>query len=150
MLNIGDRAPSFELPDDVGGVFRLSDALQLGPLVIYFYPKDFTNVCTREAAMFREEHHRLAERGIRVFGISPQTSECHGRFRSHMKLPFQLLADPEKKVIAAYDALGLFGWAVRRITYFVGKNGLIQDRCRAEFRVSCHKDLVRRVVTALS
>ena len=72
MLQAGDRAPEFELADDHGRIVRLSELLAHGPLVLYFYPADFTPVCTKEACMFRDAHADLAAQGIRVFGVSPR------------------------------------------------------------------------------
>jgi peroxiredoxin Q/BCP len=147
MLKIGERAPEFELNDHEGRKVRLAELLQNGPLVLYFYPADFTPACTREACMFRDAHQELAELGIRVVGINASQPKRHARFASAYALPFPLLSDPERTVIRAYGAAGLLGF-VRRITYLIGKDGKVLDAVRSDFRVSNHKDFVARTQAA--
>jgi peroxiredoxin Q/BCP len=143
MLRIGDPAPDFELLDDQGHSQRLSELLKDGPLILYFYPKDFTLICTQQACMFKAEQPELIGAGVRVIGISPQVHDRHQSFRAHYRLPFPLLADPERKVIRAYGAEGLLG--VRRVSYLIGKDARILDRVRAELLVGRHRAFVRRV-----
>ncbi len=145
MLQAGDRAPDFELADDQGRIVRLSDLLQDGPLVLYFYPADFTPVCTREACMFRDIHSELAARGIRVVGVNPQPPDIHEKFRRSYLLPFVLLSDPERRAIQAYGADGLLG-LVRRISYLIGEDGKILDSVHADFQVSRHREFARRAL----
>lgn len=145
MLETGDRAPDFELPDDRGRTVRLSELLKDGPLVLYFYPADFTPVCTKEACMFRDTHAELAAQGIRVFGISPQPPDIHSKFRKSYSLPFPLLSDPERIAIQAYGADGFLG-LVRRISYLIGKDGRILDSVQADLQVGRHRDFVRRAL----
>ncbi len=147
MLKIGDRAPDFALPDDRGEVVRLSDLLREGPLVLYFYPADFTPVCTREACMFRDMHSDLAAQGMQVIGISPQPPSSHEKFRGTYSLPFRLLSDPERVAIRAYGADGFLG-LVRRISYLIAADGRILDAVQAAFQVGKHKDFARRALEA--
>jgi peroxiredoxin Q/BCP len=146
MLNIGDKAPEFELPDDEGRTIRLSDLLREGPVVLYFYPADFTPVCTRQACMFRDFSADLVARGIRVLGISPQPAGLHARFRQRHGLPFPLLTDPGKRTVRAYEARGLLGLITRRISYLIGTDGTIWDAVKADFRLGEHEAFVRRVL----
>ena len=146
MLAIGQKAPDFELKGDASRTVRLSDLLKEGPIVLYFYPMDFTPVCTREACMFRDAHSELLKGGLRVYGVSPQTSARHESFRQHHRLPFPLLADTGKKVARAYGALGFLGLTVRRISYLIGADGTIEDAVRADFRLGQHEGFVRRVL----
>ena len=143
MLRIGDQAPDFELLDDQGKTQRLSELLADGPLVLYFYPKDFTLVCTQQACMFKAEQPTLIAAGVRVIGVSPQVHDRHQSFRAHYRLPFPLLADPERKVIRAFGAQGLLG--VRRVSYLIGRDGRILDRVHAALLVRRHRAFVRRV-----
>jgi thioredoxin-dependent peroxiredoxin len=147
MLKIGDRAPDFELNDHQGRRLSLAGLLKDGPLVLYFYPADFTPACTKEACMFRDAHQELAGRGIRVVGINASQTSRHARFAGAYSLPFPLLSDPDRKVIRSYGASGLFGF-VKRITYLIGKDGRILDVVHADFRVSEHKDFVSRALAA--
>lgn len=146
MLQVGEKAPDFELEDDEGRRVRLSESLSEGPVLLYFYPMDFTPVCTREACMFRDLHGDLARRGIRVLGVSPQAPSKHARFRRLHSLPFPLLADEDKQVARAYGALGLLGLMVQRISYWIGADGTIRGAVRADFRLDRHRDFVRTVL----
>jgi peroxiredoxin Q/BCP len=149
MLRPGDTAPDFELTDDRNRKVRLSSLLREGPLILYFYPADFTPVCTREACMFRDVHEDLAARGVRVLGVSTQAPETHARFRQRHGLPFPLLADTDKSVARAYGALGFLGLALRRISYLIGKDGRILDVVRADLRLGRHQEFVGRVLETL-
>lgn len=148
MLRPGDVAPDFDLEDDRGERVRLRDVLDRGPAVVYFYPSDFTPVCTREACMFKEAHAELARRGVQVVGISPQDRASHAKFREAHGLPFSLLCDPAWTTIGAWGARGPLGLVVRRITYAVGRDGKVQDAVEAMLRVGKHEDLVKRLLAA--
>ena len=147
MFNVGERAPEFELEDHQGRRVSLAELLKDGPLVLFFYPADFTPACTKEACMFRDVHQELAGLGIRVVGINAAQPSRHARFASAHALPFPLLSDPGRKVIRAYGAAGMLGF-VRRITYLIGKDGRILDAVHADLRVSAHKDFIARVQAA--
>ena len=86
MLKIGAKAPEFVLADDRGGETSLSGLLQNGPLVLYFYPADFTPGCTKEACSIRDIHNDIQSVGLQVVGISPQDTESHERFRDEHEL----------------------------------------------------------------
>lgn len=144
MLKTGDMAPDFALPDQDGREVKLSELLTRGPVVLYFYPADFTPVCTREACAFGALQPQLAERGVTLIGISPQDSASHARFRERYHLAFPLLADPDKKVIRAYGCDGPLGFGVSRVTYRIGTDGRIQDAAKAAFRVAPHRKLAER------
>ncbi len=105
MLQKGDQAPSFTLDDADGKPVSLSD-FHGRKVVVYFYPKDDTPGCTTEACGFRDAYDDFLEAGAAVVGISPDSSQSHGRFRSKHNLPFALLSDPEHKVAEAYGAWG--------------------------------------------
>src|ERR1041385_7117992 len=93
MLAIGSRAPEFTLPDQDDRPVSLTTLLNRGPLILYFYPADFTPGCTREACSIRDLHSELTRAGLTVAGISPQSPESHKRFRTKHNLPFTLLSD---------------------------------------------------------
>ncbi|MBX3389143.1 MAG: peroxiredoxin [Phycisphaeraceae bacterium] len=155
MLNIGENAPNFTLMDDSGARVSLSSLLASGPVVLYFYPADFTPVCTAEACMFRDWTAELAAAGVRVIGISPQGAESKRKFKEKHALSFPLLADPEKEAIHAYGADFLFGMFTRRVTYLVeivaGEangpvRGVVADRAVADLSVKPHEAFVKRVL----
>lgn len=146
MLNVGDRAPAFEAHTDSGDAVTLDGLRAEGPFVLYFYPADFTPVCTKEACMFRDAHPRLVEAGVRVFGVSPQGASSHAAFREKHDLNFPLLADPDKQIVKAYGATLPLGLGVRRVSYLIGQDGVIADRAVADLRVGPHEAFVDRVV----
>ena len=91
MLKAGERAPEFNLPDETATDRSLTELLRSGPIVLYFYPADFTPGCTRQACVLRDLHAEIQGAGLRVVGISPQSPESHAKFRSKYNLPFVLL-----------------------------------------------------------
>ena len=145
MLKPGDKAPDFSLPDQDGATFTLSAELAHGPVVLFSYPADFTPVCTAEACMFRDEHARLADAGLRVVGVSPQSSESHRKFRDAHSLPYRLLADPDRRVISTY-AGSLAGvplpMLTRRVTYLIAKDGMVVERVLAAFSAERNRAII--------
>ncbi|MGD9388357.1 MAG: peroxiredoxin [Gammaproteobacteria bacterium] len=148
MLQTGDQAPDFTLPDQDGQQVSLRALLAEGPLVLYFYPADFTPGCTKEACSIRDMHDEIAAAGMRVVGVSPQDAESHARFRDKHGLPFTLVADPDKIAIKAYGVDGPLGVGVRRATFLVGRDGVIRDMVLADLRVGRHEEFIRRAVAA--
>ena len=146
MLKIGDTAPEFELEDQQGSLRTLSNLLGAGDVVLYFYPADFTPVCTKEACAFRDAYQDLANVSVQVVGISPQSAESHQRFVARYELPFPLLCDSRKTAIRAYGVDGLLGFGVRRVTYLVDQSRQITNRVVADLFVGSHMELVRKVL----
>jgi peroxiredoxin Q/BCP len=144
MLAVGSRAPQFTLPDSTGRKRSLRTLLQRGPLILYFYPSDFTPGCTKEACSLRDLHDDVLKAGLRIVGVSPQSPDSHARFSEEFKLPFTLLSDEDKAVIRAYDVDGLLGVSVRRATFLIDQNGVIEDAVMADLMVSRHEDFVRK------
>jgi peroxiredoxin Q/BCP len=146
MLAIGARAPEFTLPDADGQPTSLSNLLREGPLILYFYPADFTPGCTREACQIRDLYTELNAAGLRIAGVSPQTPESHRAFRDKYKLPFTLLADVDRFVIKMYGVQGPFGFGVRRATFLIDQARHIEDAVVADFRIGEHEAFVRKAV----
>lgn len=146
MLKNGVTAPEFILPDENGDEVSLSDLLQESPLVLYFYPADFTPGCTKEACAFRDMHDDIIAVGLRVIGISPQGAESHKRFRDEHQLPFTLLSDEDKVVIKMYDVDGPFGIGVRRVTYLVNQGRKIQGVMQADVLINKHQEFIERAI----
>jgi peroxiredoxin Q/BCP len=147
MLAVGSRAPEFTLTDQDGRDLSLTDFLNRGRVLLYFYPADFTPGCTREACMIRDLHEELRRGGLVVAGISPQMPPRHQQFRARHSLPFTLLADPQRTVISMYEAEGFWGLRVRRITYLIDRDRRIRDAVHADFRISVHEEFMRRALS---
>lgn len=148
MLKHGTQAPEFELEDQDGKRHTLKSLLRAGPLILYFYPADFTPGCTKEACSFRDLQKDLVAANLRVVGVSPQDAESHKRFAAKHALNFPLLADPDKKAIKAYDVDGPLGFGVRRGTYLIGADGKVLDSVLADLRISEHEAFVARALAA--
>lgn len=146
MLSPGTVAPDFELADENGETITLRSLLESGPLILYFYPADFTPGCTKEACSIRDIHGDLAGVGLTVVGVSPQDHESHARFKDQYDLPFRLLSDTEKTVIKQYDVDGPFGVGVRRVTYLINEDGTIEDALQADVLVGRHTDFIRNAI----
>ncbi|WP_158542499.1 redoxin domain-containing protein [Lujinxingia litoralis] len=123
-LEVGDLAPEFELPDERGRAVRLSQELEKGPVLLVFYPGDFSPVCTRQLCSYRDSYDRFAELGVNLLGISDDTIAKHRRFKEERHFPFRLLADPRREVIECYAGIGLLsGGRAHRANFLVGKDG---------------------------
>lgn len=146
MLESGSRAPEFVLDNDQGGETSLSDLVKDGPLILYFYPADFTPGCTKEACSIRDIHNDIQAVGLQVAGVSPQDADSHQRFRDEHNLPFTLLSDPEKVAIKMYDVDGPFGVGVRRATFLISQDRVIQDAMMADVRIGRHKEFIEKAV----
>lgn len=149
MLGVGDTAPDFELTNERGVVVTLDDLLLAGPLVLYFYPADFTSLCTTEACEIRDRHDELRAVSANVVGVSPQGESSHDRFRDKYQLPFPLLDDRQKEVIRAYGVNGPMGLGVRRVTFLINPDKKVADRVVADFRIKPHMDLIDSIVEDL-
>ena len=146
MLKPGAKAPEFVLPDDNGNETSLTELLDGGPLILYFYPADFTPGCTREACSLRDIHDDIQSVGLRVAGISPQDTASHRKFRDEYDLPFTLLSDTDKDVIKMYDVDGMLGIGVTRATFLIGQDRTIQDAVVANVRIGRHKEFVEKAI----
>ena len=146
MLDIGAKAPEFVLMNHEGIETSLSDLLQNGPLILYFYPADFTPGCTKEACSFRDIHNDIQSVGLQVVGVSPQDEDSHRRFREEHNLPFILLSDPEKVAIKMFDVDGPFGVGVRRATFLINQDRSIRDAMLADVRVGRHTEFIEKAV----
>ncbi len=123
MLNIKTIAPNFKLLDQSGVERSLSDH-RGSYVLVYFYPKDDTAGCTKEACSIRDVYGDFQSNGVVVFGISSDSIESHKKFAEKYKLPFTLLSDSKKEVIKIYGANSTLG--TKRISYLVGPSGLIE------------------------
>ena len=129
-IEVGKKAPAFTLTADDGKKVRLSD-LKGRPVVLYFYPKDDTPGCTKEACAFRDRQAEIEQLGAKVLGVSPDTVESHVKFRDKFNLNFPLLADPDHAVAEKYGAwreknmYGKKSMGVQRSTYLIDADGKV-------------------------
>jgi peroxiredoxin Q/BCP len=153
VLAEGDSAPSFALPDETGAEVSSAD-LAGAPYVLYFYPKDDTPGCTTEACGFRDALPGFEKLGVRVLGVSPDSSGSHQRFRAKYELPFTLLSDADKSLSGAYGAWALkknYGreyMGVVRSTFLVDASGVIRNAWRG-VKVNGHVEKVQAAAAAL-
>ena len=130
MLEIGTKAPDLELPDQDGKLRTLSE-FRGQKVVLYFYPKDMTPGCTKQACSFGELYPQFQEKGAIVIGVSKDSVASHKKFEEKYGLPFILLSDPERKAIEAYDVwkekknYGKVSMGVVRSTYLIDEDGVI-------------------------
>lgn len=130
MLANGTKAPDFTLPDQNGQPRKLSEYLGQR-VILYFYPRDMTAGCTKQACAFAELYPQFREKGAAVLGISKDSVASHKKFEEKYDLPFELLSDPEKMVIQAYDVwkekkmYGKVSMGVVRTTYLIDEQGII-------------------------
>jgi len=130
MLSINTKAPNFSLPDQNGNIVSLDD-LKGKKFILYFYSKDMTSGCSKQACGFGELYPQFLEKGVKVFGVSADSVSRHKKFEEKYGLPFTLLSDENKEVIKAYDVLGeknMYGkkvMGVIRTTYLIDENGII-------------------------
>lgn len=119
-------APDFELPNASGEMVRLSSFRGKQPVVVYFYPKDETRVCTAEACAFRDSYEDFKKEGAEVIGISSDPTSSHKQFAANHKLPFILLSDEGGKVRSAWGVPTSMGFLPGRVTYVIDKKGIIR------------------------
>lgn len=139
-------APDFTLDSTSGKTFNLSRDAKGKPLIIYFYPKDFTSVCTKEACEFRDSFEFFRDANIDVYGISRDSVETHLKFQKAHNLPFALLADEEGKVADLYGASVPFIKFTKRITYLLDKNHRIAGVYQNLFSARRHiRQMIQKV-----
>jgi len=149
----GSKAPAFTLTADDGTKVRLAD-LKGSPVVLYFYPKDDTPGCTREACAFRDQKAALKKLGAKVFGISPDDVASHEKFRDKFKLNFPLLADPDHKMAEKYGAwreknmYGKKSLGIQRSTYLIDAEGKVAKVWKA-VKVDGHDEHVLKAIAEL-
>ncbi len=126
-IQTGDKCPLFSLPDQNGQQVNISDLIGKTILVIYFYPKDETSGCTREACSFRDSHEDFKDLGCEVIGISSDSVSSHKKFEQNHRLNFTLLADTKKEARKAFGVPpSLFGLISGRVTYIVDLQGTVR------------------------
>jgi thioredoxin-dependent peroxiredoxin len=144
MLASGTRAPNFTAQNQNDEPVALADLLRNGPLILYFYPADFTPGCTREACSLRDLHAQLLAAKVSVAGVSPQSPQSHAAFIAKYSLPYTLLSDPDKALARAYDVVGPLGFGVRRASFLINTAGVIEEALLADLRIGRHEAFFRK------
>jgi len=135
--------------DQNGQRHTLSDLVRDSAVVLYFYPKDFTPVCTAQACLFRDSREELAREGVNVVGVSSDDSTSHGEFAKKHGVGFPLLSDPERTIQKAYEARQVLGLFPKRVTYLIDRNKKIRGVFHHELSAQKHLDDVRGALKAL-
>lgn len=148
MLKNGTKAPDFSLKNSEGTTLTLDELIVDGPLILYFYPADFTPGCTKEACAIRDIYDDVLATGLKVVGISPQAGDSHQRFAERYELPFELLCDPDKSVTKAYDLNGPLGIGLRRGTYLIDSQKTIVDGVLADININKHVSFIEKAMAA--
>jgi len=142
-VGVGSKAPAFSGRDQHGREVSLETLLERGPLVLYFYMRDFTPICTREACAFRDAYEELRELGANVVGISVDPEDSHRRFASQYQIPFPLVSDPDAAIHRAYGALWPFEIWRKRVTFVIDREGVVREALHHEMSAKKHADGVR-------
>jgi thioredoxin-dependent peroxiredoxin len=147
-MNVGDRAPDFELKDDSGTLRRLQDYLDQGPVVLYFYPKAMTSGCTKESCHFRDLGSEFAARGAQRLGISADSVSKQSEFSAKHEFDFPLLSDPDRKVAEQFGVRrrGPPFMPNKRATFVIGSDSTVLDVITSETNMNVHADRALEVL----
>jgi peroxiredoxin Q/BCP len=148
-VKVGDKAPDFTLPSQMGDNVTLSEFFGKKNIVLYFYPKDETIGCTKEACSFRDSYEELTNLGAEVLGVSGQSVESHKSFATHYGLPFILLSDKENKVRELYGVPSTMGIIPGRVTYIIDKQGFVRHIFSSQTQAERHVEEAKRVLNEL-
>lgn len=149
-LRVGDRAPAFRLPSQAGEIVDSADFLQKRTLVVYFYPKDETTICTKEACGFRDAYEDFVAAGAVVIGVSSDSVDSHRRFAENRKLPFLLLSDADGSLRKAFGVPKTFGIFPGRVTYVIDRDGIVRHVFNSQFQGSKHVAEALQIVRELA
>jgi peroxiredoxin Q/BCP len=155
MIEAGQQAPNFQLPSDSGETISLEQFRGKKNVVLYFYPKDNTSGCTREAQGFRDALEEFTKRDTVILGVSPDSIKSHQNFKAKHQLNFPLLSDPEHQVAEMYGAWGkkkMYGreyMGIIRSTFVIDKDGIVR-RVFPKVKVAGHVEEVLKAVDELS
>lgn len=150
MIEVGQVAPPFAGRDQRGRDVRSEALLAEGPVVLYFYPKDFTAGCTREACLFRDAFEELVGLGATIVGVSADDGESHRRFAERYQLPFALISDPDRALARAYGITRPLGLGTRRVTFVIAKDGRVRGAFHHELSMSSHVRDVKALLARMS
>jgi peroxiredoxin Q/BCP len=136
-IKVGDQAPDFSIPDQNGKMIQLSN-FKGKPIVLYFYPKDETPGCTKEACSFRDAYEDFKKVGAEVIGISSDDAQSHKNFAAHHRLPFVLLSDEGGKVRKEFGVPSSLGFLPGRVTYVIDGKGVVRNIFSSQINIQKH------------
>jgi thioredoxin-dependent peroxiredoxin len=148
-IKVGDKAPLFSLPDANGEQINLADFIGRKNLVVYFYPKDESYGCTKQACSFRDSYDDFKDAGAEVIGISTDDEASHRSFAARNKLPFILLSDMEGKVAESYGAGRSLGILPGRVTFLIDKKGIVRMAYSSQLNFQKHIDEAVKIIKTL-
>ena len=149
-VKVGDAVPDFTLADAQGRPLRLADHLDRGCVVIFFYPRDDSPGCTKEACAFRDAYETFSEAGATVIGISSDSAESHETFAQRHRLPFVLLSDADGDVRTMFGVPRTLGLLPGRTTYIIDRRGIVRHIFNSQFRPNAHVEESLRLVRKLN
>ncbi len=149
-VKIGDKAPDFTLPSQMGDKVSLSEFIGKKNVVLYFYPKDETPGCIKEACSFRDSYQQLTDLGAEVLGVSGQSVESHVAFASHYGLPFILLSDEGNKLRELYGVPHSMGILPGRVTYIIDKQGVVRHIFNSQTQAQKHVEEAKKTLEQIN
>jgi len=148
-VDVGSKAPDFALPSQSGEMVSLSDFLGRKPLVLFFYPKDDTPGCAKQACAFRDDHEQFGKLDAEVIGISSDSVDSHKRFAGKHSLPFLLLSDEGGAVRKLYGVPNTFGLFPGRVTYVIDAEGTVRHVFASQLDVEKHVEEARKALGSI-
>ena len=148
-VDVGSKAPDFTLPSQSGELVNLSDFLGHKPAVLFFYPKDGTPGCTKQASAFRDGYEEFGKLDAEVIGISSDSVESHRSFAEKHSLPFLLLSDEGGKVRMLYGVPSTFGLFPGRVTYVIDAEGVVRHVFASQLDMEKHVEKAREALGSL-
>ena len=145
-VRVGDPAPDFTLASATGEPVRLSDLRGHSEVVLFFYPKDDSPVCTTQACAFRDHYEAFRDAGVEVIGVSADSAESHRRFAGKHRLPFRLLSDADGSLRDRFGVPRTLGLIPGRVTYLIDKQGIVRHIFSSQFQPAKHVDEALRVL----
>ena len=149
-IQVGDRAPDFSLPSQTGQMVSLAEFRGRKAVVLFFYPKDGTAICTKEACSFRDSYEDFVQAGAVVIGVSADSAERHQAFASGHRLPFLLAADEDGGLRKSFGVRKTLGFLPGRVTYVIDKEGIVRHVFNAQLAADRHVSEALAVVRQLA
>ncbi len=149
-VKVGDKAPDFTLPSQMGDNVTLSEYFGKKNVVLYFYPKDESQGCTREACAFRDAYDVFTQLGAEVLGVSGQSVDSHKSFASHYGLPFVLLSDVDNKVRKLYGVPATMGIIPGRVTFIIDMKGIVRHVFNSQYQPTRHVEEAKQFLERLN
>ena len=148
-VKVGDKAPDFTLPSQMGDNVTLSEYFGKKNVVLYFYPEDETPGCIKEACTFRDSYEELTALGAEVIGVSGQSVASHKSFANHYGLPFILLSDMKKEIRKLYGVHSTMGLIPGRVTYIIDKKGVVRHIFSSQVQAERHVEEAKKTLLEL-